>query len=52
MAERTPEEQAGMRWWNSITRSERAYWLERADSARPVDAWREYLRQTGTDEQP
>lgn len=32
----------GMAWWNAITADDRAYWLRRAASARPVDAYRAY----------
>lgn len=28
----------GMAWWNEISQNDRAYWLEVAQSARPVDA--------------
>jgi len=34
----------GMAWWNFLTETERARWLARAGSARPVDAWRAYKR--------
>jgi len=43
--EPTPAEAEGMDWWNSISESERRYWLDRADSNRPVDAWRMYARE-------
>lgn len=33
------EENFGVEWWNHITEDERAYWLERAKSAVPADAW-------------
>lgn len=32
----------GMRWWNGLSREQRAYWLRQADSARPSDAWRAF----------
>jgi hypothetical protein len=35
----TADEQAGMAWWNSLTEAERAYWLHRADTATPAEAW-------------
>ena len=38
----TPDDRAGMAWWNSLTKPERARWLVEAGSARPVDAWRAY----------
>lgn len=31
-------------WWNSITRAERAHWLQLANSAVPADAWEAYKR--------
>jgi hypothetical protein len=36
---------AGMAWWNSATEKERAYWLEKAHSARPADAWTAFKAQ-------
>lgn len=33
---------AGIAWWNCLSRAERRYWLERADSAVPADAWEVY----------
>lgn len=39
-----PDGEAGMRWWDALTELQRAYWLGAAGSARPVDAWRAYLR--------
>ena len=32
----------GMAWFNGLSRSERAYWLEVAGSAAPADAWRAF----------
>jgi len=32
----------GMTWWNGISEGDRAYWLETAKSARPVDARQAY----------
>lgn len=41
--ERSPAEAlVGMAWWNGLTRTERARWLEIAGSARPADAWRAF----------
>ena len=37
----------GMHWWNALTEAERAYWLRRADSAKPVDAWEAFKREGG-----
>lgn len=47
MADRelTPAEREGSDWWHSITESERRYWLDRADSDNPADAWRMYARE-------
>jgi hypothetical protein len=33
---------AGIAWFNSLTPTERAHWLEIADSAVPADAWRAF----------
>lgn len=33
----------GMAWFNQLTESQRRYWLNRADSARPADAWDRFL---------
>lgn len=38
----TPDEQKGMDWWNAITEPQRSFWLKRAASAVPADAWRAY----------
>ncbi|TIL47989.1 hypothetical protein [Mesorhizobium sp.] len=37
--EPTPDETAGMVWWNSLAESDRAAWLARSGSAVPADAW-------------
>jgi hypothetical protein len=44
--EREPsaDERAGMEWWNSLPERERALWLGKAQSAKPVDAWAAYKR--------
>jgi hypothetical protein len=52
----TPDDLRGMRWWNSLTEVDRLFWLQKADSARPVDAWDAFKReiaaqQGGADEQ-
>lgn len=36
----------GMLWWNRLREIERAYWLARADSAVPADAWEAFRRET------
>jgi hypothetical protein len=38
----TVDDLAGMSWFNSISEERRAYWLQRARSSRPVDAWHYY----------
>jgi hypothetical protein len=35
----TPDDLRGMTWWNALTKADRKFWLQKADSARPVDAW-------------
>jgi hypothetical protein len=35
---------AGITWWNNLSRAERRYWLEAANSAVPADAWQAYRR--------
>lgn len=40
----TCDAEAGMRWWNALTKTERAAWLKRANSAVPADAWKEFKR--------
>lgn len=37
----------GIEWWNGLTEDERRSWMNLAGSARPVDAYREYLRREG-----
>lgn len=37
----------GMRWWNSLTRIDRAWWCGAANSARPADAFAAYVRKHG-----
>lgn len=36
--------EAGIAWWNSIDDRARAYWLEMAKSAAPVDAYKAWLQ--------
>ncbi|MER8753310.1 hypothetical protein NKH57_29495 [Mesorhizobium sp. M1050] len=40
----TPDETAGMVWWNSLDEADRAAWLARAGSAVAADAWMAYKR--------
>lgn len=35
----TADDGAGMAWFNGLTEQRRAYWLQCAESSRPVDAW-------------
>ena len=49
--EPTPDETAGMAWWNSLTEADRADWLARAGSAVPADAWAAYKRDGDVDRQ-
>ena len=42
--EPTADELAGMDWWNSIDKAERAFWLAKAGTAVPAEAWAEYQR--------
>lgn len=35
----TPDDFAGMSWFNGLTDDRRAYWLAKAGSAVPADAW-------------
>ena len=42
----TAYEKAGMEWWNRSTEWARAYWLKRAGSAIPAEAWACYLGQS------
>jgi hypothetical protein len=32
----------GIEWWNSLSQTERAYWLKRATSPTAADAWIAY----------
>jgi len=50
--EPTPDETAGMVWWNSLAESDRAAWLARADSAVPADAWAAYKGLRDLERQP
>lgn len=38
------DDHRGMEWWNSLSKADRYYWLNRANSSRPVEAWLEYKR--------
>ena len=50
--EPTPDETAGMAWWNSLTEADRADWLARTGSAVPADAGAAYKRNGDVDRQP
>jgi hypothetical protein len=43
----TPDEAAGIAWWNALTEPQRAAWCERAGTAVPAEAWAEFKRQAG-----
>jgi hypothetical protein len=38
----TPDDIRGMHWWNALSEADRLFWLQKADSARPIDAWRAF----------
>ena len=40
----TKDDLTGIAWWNAMTRPERAYWLERANTDMPKQAWEHYKR--------
>jgi hypothetical protein len=44
MSGRDLDVEAGMDWWNGLSRLERAYWLGVADSAVAADAWKAFKR--------
>jgi hypothetical protein len=48
----TPDETAGIVWWNSLAEADRAAWLARAGSAVPADAWAAYKRLGDVERQP
>ncbi len=42
----TPDERAGMDWWNDLSEAARLYWLQQAgDTGRVADAWAVYQRE-------
>jgi hypothetical protein len=42
--EATPDELAGMAWWNGLSEAERGEWLRRAGSEVLADAWAAFRR--------
>lgn len=50
--EPTPDETAGMVWWNSLAESDRAAWLARAGNAVPADAWAANKRLGNVEREP
>lgn len=52
-SEPTPDEEAGMAWWNALSEADRTRWLQQAGTAVPAIAWacykgsRERSRETG-----
>jgi hypothetical protein len=42
----TPDERAGMAWWNELSEAARLYWLRRVgDTGRVADAWAAYQKE-------
>ena len=41
--ESTPDDDAGMAWWNGLSEADRCYWCLAAMTAVPADAWK-YFR--------
>ncbi|WP_019570289.1 hypothetical protein [Thioalkalivibrio sp. ALE11] len=39
------DDAAGIAWWNGLTRQQRRYWLDRAASASPADAWSQFKQE-------
>lgn len=43
--EPTPDERAGMEWWNGLDETARRYWMiEAGNSGRAADAWETFKR--------
>lgn len=42
------DDELGIIWWNGLTAVDRAWWLGRANSERPVDAWTAFKASSGT----
>jgi hypothetical protein len=42
--EPTPDERAGMDWWNSLDKSERRHWFNLAKANSPAEAWAMFKR--------
>lgn len=40
----TLDAESGMAWWNSLSESDRRYWLDMARTACPADAWANFKR--------
>lgn len=43
----TPDQLAGMTWWNGLSEADRRFWLACAVSAVPGDAWEAFKRAKG-----
>ncbi|EDH5432251.1 hypothetical protein V6S45_24255 (plasmid) [Escherichia coli] len=44
-SQRTPDELAGIHWWNYLDEEGRRYWMQQAgNTGRAVDAWAAYKR--------
>lgn len=37
--------EAGYVWWDELSRHERAYWMEKANSSIPLQCWEAYKRE-------
>jgi hypothetical protein len=42
----TPDEAAGIAWWNGLTEEDRRFWLAAALTATPSVAWEYFKRST------
>jgi hypothetical protein len=42
--EPTPDEAAGMSWWNGLSEMARAFWLRQSGGITAADAWAEWKR--------
>jgi hypothetical protein len=40
----TPDDLAGMAWFNDLSDAERSFWLHQADTAVPAEAWAFYKK--------
>jgi len=40
------DRRAGHVWWEELPRNQKAYWMKRARSSRPLQCWEAYKRET------